>query len=108
MWGRSPAPPTASFAVVTTTEPRSARAWAGFGKTLSAAIRQLSAELSDEVVVGHTQVLDAFDDSDDSGDKGPEEHQIEDCFGVFAEVELVDAEVAEEDCEKARRGAIAV
>jgi hypothetical protein len=46
---------------------------------------------------GHEEALD---EAEDGGDAGPEEEQVEDSGGVAVEVELMDAEGAEEESEE--------
>jgi hypothetical protein len=53
--------------------------------------------------VGHEE---AFDPGDDHGDAGPREQKVDDAGGVAAEIEVMDADAAEEESEKDADGLV--
>ena len=70
------------------------RRWSG--ENLTGDVRGLRGVVGTDPA-GHEE---AVDEAEDGGDAGPEEEQVEDAGGVAIEVELVDAEGAEEEGEE--------
>src|SRR5512137_312826 len=58
--------------------------------------------LTVEIAVAHDQQQDPFDEADDRGEEGPAKKKIGDAPADPAQIELVDAEAAEEERQERR------